>query len=60
MAEYVELSEKERILKEILDSARLLAEKRELSGGKLSQQIVEKGGFKNRINEEREICLKVA
>ena len=58
MEKYVELSEKERFLKEIFESARLIAEKRELfrkeasigkcTQGEFSLVIREKGGLKQK------------
>lgn len=45
MGKYVELSEKERILREIVESARHLAEKRELFRVRQSLVISEKGGL---------------
>jgi hypothetical protein len=54
MVKYEELSEKERFLKEILRSARLITGKRELCRGALSNQIIEKGGLKRDERERRE------
>lgn len=54
MAKYTEISEKERLLREILHSARLIAGKREFCRETLSSQIVEKGGLKRDKREEKE------
>jgi len=60
MVKYEEISEKERILREILVSARLITGKREFLREKLSYEIVEKGGLKKEEICERETNLKIA
>lgn len=54
MRKYEEISEKERLLKEILCSTRLIAGKREFFRETLSSQIVEKGGLKRDKRERKE------
>ncbi len=60
MVEYEEISEKERLLREILCSARLIAGKREFCRETLSSQIVENGGLKKDKRETKEELVKMS
>jgi len=59
MEKYEEISEKERILREILRSSRLLTGKREFLREGTSERIAQKGGLSEKEGRNRELIIKI-
>ena len=56
---YEEISEKERILREILRSSRLLTGKREFLREGISEKTGQKGGLTEKEGQNRELIIKL-